>query len=120
MHQINEILGWAGFFTDGAFPHVGGFWSTPVGILISITIFICSSINILHPGIDDNVFDRIWYSILALLTFCSAVGGMRPNYEPHNIVKTLVFLIAIRCVASVIQRHRHWKKSGKAQKTLGM
>lgn len=120
MHLVNMAIDWAGFYTDNAFPQVDCFWSEPIGLFVSFSIFVCSALNIFHPGIDDNLFDRVWYTILSIVMFCAFVGGLRDGYEPHNIIKTLVILLSVRCIASVVQRHYHWVKHKTPQKTLGM
>lgn len=119
MH-LDTFLAWAGFYTDNAFPHVDGFWSTPAGISASGIICLCSAINIFHPGIDDNIFDRIWYSLVSLLMLCAFIGGLEPGYDPHNIIKTLLLFLTIRFMATVVVKHHRWKKTGRAQKTIGM
>lgn len=120
MHNLHEALTWAGFYKDNAFPHVDGFWSTPAGISASFIIWVCAAINVFHPGIDDNWFDRVWYSCVSLLMFCAFIGGIAPNYDPHNLIKTLLLLLTCRFLASVIQRMYRYHKTGRPQKTLGM
>lgn len=121
LHDIlNEFLAWAGFYKVNAFPHVDGFWSTPAGITASFIIWSCAAVNVFHPGIDDNLFDRVWYSCVSLLMFCAFIGGLTPGYDPHHLIKTLLFLLTIRFLASVVQRILRYHRTGKRQKILRM
>ena len=96
----------------------GIFWSTNLGLITSATIFICACINIWHPGIDDNWFDRIWYSLVAITVLCAFLVGIDPTTNPTNIAKTLFVLLAFRFVAEVVIRHWRYRITGKRQKTL--
>lgn len=114
---IYNMLAWAGFYTDKLFPHFDGFWSTPLGLLTSFSIFVCAMINVYHKGIDDSWFDRIWYCSIAIVMLCSFLAGISPDTDPRHIVRTVTYLVAIKMVVEVFVRLRRYKKTGKSQKT---
>lgn len=118
--MISHFYEWAGFANDHLASGIVDFWSCPIGLFITGSISLCAGINIFHPGIDDNLFDRIWYSILSLLMLVAFLLGVNPHTSPRHIVQTLMYLLCIRFWATVIRKHYHWKKTGKAQKTIGM
>ncbi len=113
-----DMLAWAGFYTNKMFPHTDGFWSTPVGITISFVVFVCAVINVFHNGIDDNWFDRIWYCTIAIVMFCAFLVGISPDSDPKNIVRTVLFLLAVKMPVDTIVRLIRFRKTGRCQKTL--
>lgn len=94
------------------------FWSTPLGLFITATIFICACINIWHPGIHDNWFDRIWYSSVAITVLCAFLLGITGSPVSRNVVQALLLLLSFRFVEEVVVRHWRYKKSGKCQDTV--
>lgn len=118
--MVHSVMEWVGFYNDNTFMDGPTFWSTPAGLFITSSIAISATLNIIHPGIDDNLFDRIWYSILALLMLVAVILGLNPHTEPHHIIQTLMILLCIRCIYSVVYKHHRFRKTGKVQKTVGM
>lgn len=116
--SLYEWLAWAGFYTDKMFPHVTGFWSTPLGMFISFTMFVCAVTNVFYHGIDDNWFDRIWYCFIAVVSLCAFLVGINPETDPKNVVRTLVFLLCAKMVVEIAVRIFKFKKTGKCQKTM--
>lgn len=115
--MMSEIMNGLGFATHNAAMYQGDFWSTPVGLFITGTMFICSCINIWYKGIDDNLFDRVFYSLMALTMLCAFMLGVDPEAHPHNVIQTTLYLFCARFIASVVIKVYHHKKTGERQKT---
>lgn len=114
--MLNLIMNEMGFATNSSFVYQGDFWSQPMGLFLTGTMFVCSCINIWYKGIDDNLFDRIFYSLMAITMLCAFIVGFTDG-RPHNIIQTTLYLFCVRFVASIIIKvHRH-RKTGVAQKT---
>lgn len=101
---MNSILTFLGFYTDNSFPHVDGFWATPCGLVVSASMCICATINVIHPDIEDDLFDRIWYSLLAVLMLIAFLIGLSPENDPHHVVKTLLMLLFVKLWYQTIQK----------------
>lgn len=112
-----SILEGLGFTTHNVMACKGDFWSTPAGLFITGLMFICSCVNIWYKGIDDNLFDRVFYSAMALTTLCAFLLGLDPSQHPHNIMQTLLYLFCVRLVASVFVNIYQHRKTGTPQKT---
>lgn len=111
LHNLNDFLTWAGLYTDE------NFWSTPLGLFSTYSMFVCCAVNIFHPGIDDNLFDRVFYSAAAVIVLCAFTLGLHPEQDPKNVMQTFWLLLWVRFAGSVIVRHREWKRTGRPQKT---
>lgn len=118
MTTIYDMLAWAGFYTDKLHPHVEGFWSTPAGLFISFSMFVCAMTNVFHNGIDDGLFDRIFYCAIAMVMLCAFLVGINPGTDPKNIVRSVVFLVWIKMYVEVCVRLIRYRKTGRVQKTL--
>lgn len=101
MDLINHLTGYGpGAIIDG-----DQFWSSWIGLFISFSIFICSAVNILHPGIDDGLLDRLYFVCAGVVAFIAFITGLDPHTQnPHNISKTLLLLMAFRLWWKVIYR----------------
>lgn len=87
------------------------FWSTPLGLFISLSLFICYTINVTHPGIDDCLSDRVYYSCVALVAFLAFVSGIDPiKQHTSNITQTILLLLAIRAPWRLaVRMMRYWR-----------
>ncbi|QFP93848.1 hypothetical protein [Pectobacterium phage Wc4-1] len=94
------------------------FWSEPMGLFITASMFFCSCFNIWHKGVDDNWFDRIWYCAMATVTLCAFILGIRENDNPNNIVQTIFMMFCLRMIVNVFVRYFTHKKTGKPCKTM--
>lgn len=115
--MINDFLHWLGWYADNAFPGVGTFWSQPLGLLISFLMCVISGLNVLHPGIDDGLFDRLYYSALSILFLIAFLIGLSPE-NPHYLVKTLLIMLTARNAWRLAYRVHQYQKTGIPQKTI--
>lgn len=92
------------------------FWSTPLGIAISGVVFVCSMANVLHPGVDDNILDRAYYSIMSVLFLIALIIGIT-NEPSKDLVKWMLIALAVRFPLSLLMRHQRWVKTGQPQPT---
>lgn len=93
------------------------FWASPMGLFVSVSIFICSVVNIISPNIDDNMFDRVWYSVTGVTMFAAIVGAF--SHDPvHSLTKSILLLMAIRFIASLFFRLHSYYKYGRCEKTM--
>ena len=100
--------------TEGPF-----FWSTPLGLFVSLSLFICYLVNVLHRGIDDCFFDRIYYSVVALVAFLAFVVGADPAHQnPQGIGAAILFLLAIRAWWRLMVRLVRYWRTQQPQETL--
>lgn len=100
---MHDLLVHLGFFTDGAFPHVGGFWSTPIGIFITCLLTIR---HFLKSRADSGI-RSLWHIVMAFVWFVAFCGGLTPNYDPHHIVQTVLGLL---CIETLIDVYHWWKE----------
>lgn len=99
---MHDTLAYIGIFTDNAFPHVDGFWSTPVGVsitaLLSVRHFIKSRSEV---GVRS-----LWHGVMTTTWFIAFCGGIAPNFDPHHIVQTVLGLLCLETLIDVY----HWIK----------
>lgn len=114
--MLTTLFDWMGF-SEGALSNINAFWSTPAGLLISGSIFACCSFNVMHKSVDDDVFDRIWYSIVAVLMLIALIVGLNPETISKHIIQTLLLLLWIKFVASSVQHYIRWRRTGCSQKS---
>lgn len=99
---IHDALAYIGVFTDNAFPHVGGFWSTPVGISITALLTLRHFFWMRHT----TSVRALWHGVTATVWFAAFCGGLAPSFDPHHIVQTVLALLAVETLIDVY----HWHK----------
>ncbi|HAT3959806.1 TPA: hypothetical protein I9Y37_001945 [Citrobacter freundii] len=88
------------------------YWSAPAGLFTLVVILICSMGNIFLEWVHDSLFDRIFFSIYALGALTTLVHVYN-NTEPYNIVKTMLFVLALNILVKFIARLRSRLASGR-------
>ncbi|HAV1601634.1 TPA: hypothetical protein JG832_002525 [Enterobacter hormaechei subsp. xiangfangensis] len=91
------------------------FWSSPGGLFVLVTIFLCSVINIVAHWIDDTLIDRIFYSVCALACLATLLH-VYEGTEPYNVIKTLLVALALRFLAGFLMRLKAYIRTHKRQK----
>lgn len=100
--------------TEGPF-----FWSTPLGLFVSLSLFVCYGINVIHRGIDDCFFDRVYYSCVALVAFLAFIIGVDPTHQnPQSIGASILVMLAIRAWWRLIVRLVRFWRTKQPQSTL--
>ena len=115
--MLSNFLELVGLHDGSTIVLTNEFWNTPLGILVSASICACSVFNILHKSVDDDLFDRVWYSAVAITTFIGVLAGLNPDTQPRHIIQTLLFLVWVRFVATSVQHYLEWRKTGLPQKS---
>lgn len=91
------------------------FWTSPTGLFVLITIFVCSVGNIMAHWIKDSPIDRIFYTVCALT--CLAVGlHLRSGTEAQNGIKTLIIAVAAHFLITFVTRSLHYLRTRTTQK----
>lgn len=101
---MNIFLSWLELLSDAPFQSSHGFWSSALGLFISGSICVCSAVNVLHPDIDDDLFDRCWYSTLSVLMLIAFLIGLSPTQQPNHVVKVLLIMLCIKYWVMLIQK----------------
>lgn len=96
--MIHHTISFLGFYTDNAFPQQDGFWSTPIGMVITGLLFIQSVYKMYSGRIETGFFSTLWHSLMSLVMLCAFVGGLTPHYNPHHIVQTMLMLMGIEAL----------------------
>lgn len=92
-----------------------GFWMSPTGLIVLITIFVCSVANIMAHWIKDSPIDRIFYTVCALT--CIAVGlHLRSGTEAQNGIKALVVAVAAHSLITFLSRSFEYLRTRSTQK----
>lgn len=115
--MLSNFLTLIGLHDSSPFVLTNEFWSTTFGIIVSATICLSSAFNVLHKSVDDDLFDRVWYSVVSVLMFIAVMVGLNPDTQPKHIIQTLLFLVWVRFIVSSVQHYLEWKKTGKPQKS---
>lgn len=115
--MLNNFLNMVGLHDGSTIVLANAFWNTPIGIIVSSTICLSAAFNVLHKSVDDDLFDRVWYSVVSVLMFIAVLVGINPDTQPRHIIQTLLFLVWVRFIATSIQHYFEWKKTGKPQKS---
>lgn len=108
--MLNDFMSW---FAGNAWSN--SFWSAPAGIFTLIIIFICSLGNILCDWVEDSFSDRIFYSIYALCSLSTLVH-VYTGSEPFNVIKTMMFAMAVNFLVNFYARLRHRLATGHTVK----
>jgi steroid 5-alpha reductase family enzyme len=115
--MLNNFFSLVGLHDGSPIVLTNEFWNTPLGIVVSASICVCSAFNVLHKSVDDDLFDRVWYSAVAIIMFIATLVGLNPETQPKHIIQTLLFLVWVRFVATSIQHYLEWRKTGCPQKS---
>lgn len=78
-------------------------WMAPAGLFTLGVIFICSVGNILLDWVEDNLLDRVFFSIYALCSLSTLIHVFS-HTEPYNIVKTMLFALALHFLCKFAYR----------------
>lgn len=108
---MNTILTIIGFQSVSQTCNPDLFWETTFGLIVSGSICFCAAVNVLHPDIDDDLFDRVWYSCLAILMLVALLIGLSPDAHPRHIFQTLVLMMFFKYWFMLFQKlHLHKKE----------
>lgn len=107
-----------GFITVlGDHPDNAGFawwWHTPLGFITMAVIFIASGINIFYRGINDDLFLRVYYWIMLILSMVSILHVIE-NSEPRHQLQLMLSVLAIRMMYSAIKSVLVHRRTGHPQ-----
>lgn len=98
--MMNQLVAW---FSGSAW--MNAYWEAPAGLFTLAVIFICSVGNIMLEWVEDNLLDRIFFTIYALCCLATFIH-IYEHTEPYNVVKTLLFTLALQFLIKFIYRVR--------------
>lgn len=105
---MNDFLIWFGWSVDNTFctPVANTFWHSPLGLFCTGSLLVTSAIRVMHWKSNPSLFDSIWHFLFAMVAAAGFVTGIS-GQAPHQLVKSLLILIAWRGIVKAIYTLRH-------------
>ncbi|QAX92292.1 hypothetical protein HWC07_gp040 [Pantoea phage vB_PagM_LIET2] len=105
---MNEFLIWLGWHSSTVFgpSHIAqSFWSSPLGLTCTALLCLTSVYRVIHRQSSAGLFDTIWHFFMSIVAFAAFCVGLESDM-PHQIVKSMIILMAIRGVYKSVQVYK--------------